>query len=220
MADICETEGVKLSEAFMYRLHPSWVAVRELVASGRLGELRAVQSWFSYYNDDERDIRNIREVGGGALYDIGCYNVNLSRMLFGSEPERVEASIERDASLGVDVVASGILEFESGVATFTCSTRAERDQRVHVYGTKGHISVGIPFNIPPDVPTKVFLTAGGDPPVNPNTQELTFEPVDQYTIQGEAFARAVLDDGPVPLGPEDSVANMRVIDRIFEIGER
>jgi predicted dehydrogenase len=220
MADICVAEGVKLSEAFMYRLHPTWVAVRELVASGRIGDLQTVQSWFSYYNDDTSDIRNISEVGGGALYDIGCYNVNLSRMLFGTEPVRVEAFMERDASLGVDVLASGILEFERGVATFTCSTRAERDQRVHVYGTKGHISVGIPFNIPPDVPTKVYLTAGGDPPVNPDTQVLEFKPVDQYTIQAEAFSRAVLDDGPVPLPPEDSVANMRVIDKIFEIGER
>jgi predicted dehydrogenase len=117
-------------------------------------------------------------------------------------------------------LTSGILEFESGVATFSCSTRAENDQRVHVYGTEGRISIPIPFNIPPDLPTKVFLVSGGDPPVNPDTRELTFDPADQYTIQAEAFATAILDDEPVPLPPEDSVANMRILDRIFEIGER
>jgi predicted dehydrogenase len=215
MADVCAAEGVHLMEAFMYRLHPSWVAVRELVGSGRIGELRAVQSWFSYFNDDPDNIRNIREVGGGALMDIGCYSVNLSRMLFGGEPTRVEASITRDPASGVDVLTSALLEFGDRIATFTCSTRAEPDQRVHVYGTEGRISVGIPFNIPRDRPTEVFVTAGGDPPVSPDTEVLTFEPADQYAVQAAAFASAVLDGIPVPLSPEDSVANMRVIEAVF-----
>ena len=216
MADACRTAGVVLMEAFMYRLHPSWRAVCQLVASQRIGELRAVQSWFSYFNDDAADIRNILEFGGGALYDIGCYSVNLSRMLFESEPAAVQASVVRDPDSGVDVLTSGILEFERGVATFTCSTRVEPAQRVHVFGTRGRISVGIPFNIPPDRPVNVYLTAGGDPPVSPNTQTLTFGPADQYAIEAGAFAAAVLDGGAVPLPPEDSVANLRVIERLFE----
>ncbi len=148
MVDVCASEGVRLMEAFMYRLHPSWQAVREMVASGRIGSLRAVQSWFSYFNDDPTNIRNVAAFGGGALMDIGCYSVNLSRMLFDGEPLGVEASVSRDPTTGVDVLTSAILEFESGVATFTCSTRAEPDQRVHVYGTEGRISFEIPFNIP------------------------------------------------------------------------
>jgi predicted dehydrogenase len=219
MADVCAAEGVRLMEAFMYRLHPSWVAVRELVGSGRIGELRAVQSWFSYFNDDPTNIRNVREWGGGALMDIGCYSVNLSRMLFGAEPTRVEASITRDPVSGVDVMTSALLEFGDGIATFTCSTRAEPDQRVHVYGTEGRISIGIPFNIPAHRPTEVFLTAGGDPPVAPDTEVLTFDPADEYAVQAEAFASAVLDEVPVPLPPEDSVANMRVIEAIFAAGD-
>ena len=218
MVDVCRTEGVRLMEAFMYRLHPSWIAVRELVASGRIGRLMAVQSWFSYFNDDAANIRNVQEYGGGALFDVGCYSVNLSRMLFGSEPTRVEASITRDSTTGVDVLTSGILEFEGGVATFTCSTRAEDDQRVHVYGTEGRISVGIPFNIPPDRPTDVFVTAGGDPPVAPNTEVLSFETADPYTVEAERFAAAILDDTPTPTPPEDAVANLRVIERIFAAG--
>jgi predicted dehydrogenase len=219
MADVCAAEGVTLMEGFMYRLHPSWVAVRELVASGRIGDLQAVDSWFSYFNDDPGDIRNIREAGGGALFDIGCYCVNLSRMLFGAEPVRVQASVTRDPVSGVDVLTAGLLDFENGVASFTCSMRTEPDQRVHIYGTRGRISIEIPFNIPPDRPTKVHVTAGGDPPVSPNTDVLAFDPADQYTIQAERFAAAVLDDEPAPVPPEDAVANLRVIEEIFRTGE-
>jgi predicted dehydrogenase len=219
MIEVCEAEGVLLMEAFMYRLHPTWVAVRELVASGRIGELRAIQSWFSYFNDDPTNIRNIVEAGGGALFDIGCYSVNLSRMLFGAEPVRVQASITRDPEMGVDVVTSAVLDFTGGgVSTFTCSTRAEPDQRVHVYGTTGRISVEIPFNIPPKLPTKVFLTSGGDPPVRPDTETLTFEPANQYSIMAERFAASVLDGVPVPTPPSDAVANLRVIEEIFRAG--
>jgi predicted dehydrogenase len=215
MVDICRVEGVRLMEAFMYRLHPSWVAVRDLVAIGRIGRLVAVQSWFSFFNDDPVNIRNILAYGGGALYDIGCYNVNLSRMLFGGEPIRVDGSVIRDEATGVDVLSSGILEFETGVATFTCSTRTEADQRVHVYGTEGRISIGIPFNIPPDRPTQVFLTAGGDPPIDPATEVFTFETADPYAVEAARFAAAVLDDQPTPIPPEDGVANLWVIEQIF-----
>ncbi len=216
MIEVCEAEGVRLMEAFMYRLHPSWVAVCELVAAGRIGRLVAIQSWFSYYNDDPANIRNIRAFGGGALFDIGCYCVNLSRLLFGDEPTRVEASIQRDPSSGVDVLTSGLLEFAGGgVATFACSTRAEDDQRVHIYGTEGRIAVGIPFNIPPDRPTHIYLTSGGEPPVNPRTETITFETADPYTVEAERFAAAVLDGGPIPVPPADAVANLRVIERLL-----
>ena len=213
--------GMLLMEAFMYRLHPSWVAVRELIAAGRIGRLQTVQSWFSYYNDDPRNIRNIAEAGGGALMDIGCYSVNLSRMLFGAEPERVEAAILRDPDQEVDVLTSALLVFPGGgTATFTCSTRSETDQRVHVYGTDGRISVGIPFNIPPDRPTQVFLTHGGEPPVAPDVKEFTFETADPYGVEADAFADAALDGVPLPTPPEDAVANMRVIERVFEAAGR
>ena len=216
MIEAAAGAGVLLMEAFMYRLHPSWVAARELVASGRIGRLTAVQSWFSYYNDDASNIRNIRGFGGGALFDIGCYNVNLSRMLFGAEPRRVEASIVRDPASGVDVLTSAVLEFEAGVATFTCSTRAEDDQRVHIYGTDGRIEIDIPFNIPPDLPTGIRLAHGGEPPVNPSTEVFTFAPADPYGVEAAAFAAAVLDGTPVPVDPADAVANLRVIQRIFD----
>ena len=220
MLAAAEAAGVRLMEAFMYRLHPSWVAVRDLVASGRIGRLVAVQSWFSYFNDDPANIRNVREFGGGALYDIGCYSVNLSRMLFGGEPIHVEASILRDPANGVDVMTSGLLEFPDGSASFTCSTRAEDDQRVHIYGTEGRISIEIPFNIPPDRPTRVHLTHGGEPPVNPATETITFDTADPYSVEASAFAAAILDGEPTPVPPEDAVANLRVIERLLRSGAR
>ena len=219
MIEVADRTGVRLMEAFMYRLHPSWVAVRELVDAGRIGRLTAVQSWFSYFNDDPANIRNIVEVGGGALYDIGCYSVNLSRMLFGAEPGRVDGLIVRDPVTGTDIVTSGILAFGSGIASFTCSTRAEDDQRVDIYGTSGRISVEIPFNIPPDRPTRIFVTAGGDPPVAPLTETITFDTADPYTVEADAFATAVLEDRPVPVPPGDAVANLRVIEALVAAAE-
>ncbi|MES2210235.1 MAG: Gfo/Idh/MocA family oxidoreductase [Chloroflexota bacterium] len=220
MIEACDAAGTRLMEAFMYRHHPSWVAVRELVAAGCIGRLVAVQSWFSYFNDDAANIRNIRAYGGGALFDIGCYNVNLSRMLFDSEPVRVEASIVRDTVSGVDVMTSGLLEFAGGVATFTCSTRAEDDQRVHIYGTDGRISIDIPFNIPPRLPVSIRITHGGQPPVAPATESMTFPAADPYAVQAGRFAAAVLDGQPVPVPPSDAAANLRVMERLFEAGER
>ncbi|HEY7023858.1 MAG TPA: Gfo/Idh/MocA family oxidoreductase [Candidatus Limnocylindrales bacterium] len=216
MVAVAEQEGVILAEAFMYRLHPSWQKVREIVASGGIGRLSAVQSWFGYYNDDPQNIRNIVEAGGGALYDVGCYCVNLSRMLFDGEPHRVSGALVRDPALGVDILTSGMLEFDTGVATFTCSTRTETDQRVHIYGTSGRISIGIPFNIPPDRPTQIYVTSGGNPPVAPDTETIEFDTADPYTVQAEFFAAAVLDGTPMPFPASDAVGNMRVIDLLFE----
>ena len=221
MVDAADAAGVLLMEAFMYRLHPSWTAVRALLASGRIGRLQTVQSWFSYFNDDPANIRNIVDAGGGALYDIGCYCVNLSRMLHGAEPDRVEAAILRDPDMGIDVVASALLTFPGGgTATFTCSTRAESDQRVHIYGTEGHISIGIPFNIPPDRPTHVDVAQGGDPPVAPNIERLTFDVADPYGVESDAFAAAVLDGTPLPIPPGDAVANLRVLEQIVAAADR
>jgi predicted dehydrogenase len=139
-------------------------------------------------------------------------------MLFGAEPVRVQGEVRRDEQMGIDVSTSGILGFANGVATFTCSIRSEPDQRVHVYGTRGRISLEIPFNIPPDLPTRVFVSSGGDPPVRPETETLTFDPADEYQIQAERFASAVLDGTPVPTPPEDAAANLRVIEELFRVG--
>ncbi|MFH1104512.1 MAG: Gfo/Idh/MocA family oxidoreductase [Actinomycetota bacterium] len=216
MGAACRQAGVKLAEAFMYRHHPSWVETVRLVRTGAIGELQAVQSFFGFYNDDPDDIRNSPEAGGGALMDVGCYCVDLSRMLFDAEPTGVTATVRRDPDMGIDVMTSALLEFPGGgQASFACGIRVEPDQRVHLLGTKGRIEIEIPFNIPPDRETRIFVTSGGDPPVAPATRTIGFGPVDQYSLQATAFARAVLDDAEVTLPVENAVANLRVIERIL-----
>ena len=121
----------------------------------------------------------------------------------------------RDPDLGIDVLTSGILGFGDGVATFTCSTRVEPEQRVHVYGTKGRISLEIPFNIPPDRPTSVEIVSGGDPPIHPARETLEFPTTDPYAAEAAAFAAAVLAGGPVPTDPSDAIANLDAIEAIF-----
>jgi predicted dehydrogenase len=216
MVAACADAGVLLQEAFMYRHHPSWVEVVRLVRSGAIGRLEAAQVFFSYYNDDPADIRNQVRHGGGALMDIGCYPINAARLLFDAEPVAVRASVRRDPQMGIDTLTSAVLEFpDGGQASFTVGIRSEPYQRVHVVGTQGRIEVEIPFNIPPDRPTRVFVTAGGDPPTDPDTRTLTFDPSDQYTRQAEAFGQAILDGAAAPVPPSDAVATMRVIEAVL-----
>ncbi|WP_298328858.1 Gfo/Idh/MocA family oxidoreductase [Haloactinopolyspora sp.] len=206
--------GVKLMEAFMYRLHPSWVRVRELVAGGSIGELQAVHGFFAYHNLDPANIRNIADLGGGGLMDIGCYPVNVARMMFGAEPTAVHAALRRDPTFGTDVLTSAVLDFDGRHAVLSCSTQHEPYQHVQLLGTEGRLSVEIPFNIPPDLPTRIVRYAGGTPPVAPGTEVFEFAPADQYQIQGELFSAAIRADTPVPTPPEDAVANMAVLERI------
>jgi predicted dehydrogenase len=215
MVDGCETAGVLLMEAFMYRLHPLWITVRELIRDGAVGELEAIQAFFSYRNLDPLNIRNVSEYGGGALMDIGCYPVNVARMLFQTEPTEVMAAIRRDPAFGTDILTSVVLDFDGRHATFTCSTQLEDDQRVHIYGTEGRLLVEIPYNIPPDRPTRVLAFAGGDPPAAPNVVVHQVAAADQYRVQADAFSRSIREGTPVPTPPEDAVANLEVMERIF-----
>lgn len=220
MVDVCEAEGVAFMEAFMYRLHPSWIAVKDLVTSGRIGRLRAMQCAFSYFNDDPSNIRNRTDAGGGALMDVGCYPINVARMLFEDEPVQVEAIIERHPDFGTDVTTSALLEFESGHAAFTVSTMAEDEQYVVLLGEQGRIRIDIPFNIPPDRPSTVRLFQGGRPPAEPGEEVFEFATEDPYTSEAAAFAAAVLAGDPVPTPPSDGVANMRVIEQILQAARR
>lgn len=215
MADAAADAGVVLREAFMYRFHPTWLAVRRLIDEGVIGRVTAIDSWFSYFNDDPDNIRNVLEYGGGALMDIGCYNIHLSRMLMGGEPTAIKASVQRDPVSGVDVYTAGILEFDDRVSSFACAIRVEPDQRVEIYGSEGRISIEIPFNIPPDTTTRISVTAGGDPPANPATKTIDFEPVNQYTLEAKAFVAAILDGEPVPDAGRAITGNLRVIERVM-----
>jgi predicted dehydrogenase len=210
--------GVTIGEAFMVRTHPQWLRTRELIASGRIGELRSVQGFFSYFNTDPKNIRNIPECGGGALMDIGCYPINTARFVFGEEPLRVSGLIERDPTSKVDRLTSAILEFPSGHATFTCSTQLVPYQRMQLLGTQGRIEIEIPFNAPNDRPSRIFIDDGRDLFGGGITVE-TFPTCDQYTIQGDVFSRAVREGGRVPVPVADAVKNMAVIEAVFRSAE-
>ncbi len=200
---------LKVMEAFMYRHHPQWVRARAIVAAGGVGELKTIQSFFSYFNDDPTNIRNRADIGGGGLMDIGCYNISLSRFIFGAEPTRVLGIVEFDPNFKTDRLASGILDFGHGTATFTCSTQLSGYQRANIFGTEGRVEVEIPVNAPPDRPCRIWHQQGRE------IEEIAFDTCDQYTIQGDLFAASILDDTPVPTPLTDAVANMRVIEAIF-----
>lgn len=206
--------GVKIMEAFMVRMHPQWLRVQEILRSGELGPVRGFVGGFCYNNVDPANIRNVAEAGGGAMYDIGCYCVITARLAFAEEPRRVVCTAERDPNFGTDRLASAILEFPSGQAIFTVSTQAVPFQRTQILGTKGRIEVEIPVNSPPDRPTRIFVDLGGALDRSGiRTEE--FATVDQYTIQGDEFAKAVWGEREIPVSLEDSLANMKVLDALL-----
>jgi predicted dehydrogenase len=203
---------LKVMEAFMYRFHPQWQRAKELAAGGAIGEPRTIQSFFSYSNLDPTNIRNQAEHGGGGLMDIGCYNISLSRFIFGGEPTRVCGILEYDPQFNTDRLVSGMLDFGRGTATFTCSTQLSPYQRVNILGTSGRIEIEIPVNAPAQRPTRIWYAHDS------TVDELTFDVTNQYTLMGDAFSRAIIDDTPVPTPLNDAVANMRVIDATIRSG--
>lgn len=201
---------LKVMEAFMYRHHPQWRKAHQLVREGAIGELRTIQTFFSYYNVDPDNIRNRPDSGGGGLMDIGCYGISLARFIFEKEPERVFGILEYDPNFKVDRLCSAILDFGDGTATFTCGTQLAPYQRVNIFGTHGRVEIEIPFNAPSDRPCKLWHQRDGQ------IEEIVFDLVDQYTVQGDLFSQAILEDKPVPTPIEDAVANMKVIEAVIE----
>ena len=201
---------LKIMEAFMYRHHPQWQKAKQLATEGKIGQLKTIQSFFSYHNIDPDNIRNALKYGGGGLMDIGCYCISLSRFLFDAEPESVLGIMEHDSRFKVDTLTSGILNFGETTSTFTCSTQINPCQRVNISGTNGRIEIEIPFNAPPDKPCRIYLQTGN------GTKEILFEICDQYGIQGDLFSQAILENSEVPTPLEDAVANMKVIDAVFQ----
>jgi predicted dehydrogenase len=203
---------LKIMEAFMYRFHPQWLRAKQLVSDGAIGDLRSIQSFFSYSNLDPTNIRNQADHGGGGLMDIGCYNISFSRFIFDAEPTRVCSMVEYDPTFKTDRLVSGMLSFGSGTATFTCSTQLSPYQRVNIFGTTGRIEIEIPVNAPAKRPCRIWYAH------NSTTDELVLDTSNQYTLQGDALSRAILDGAPVPTPLDDAVANMRVIDAIYASG--
>ncbi len=205
---------LKVMEAFMYRHHPQWIQALELINGGGIGMVKTVHSFFSYYNDDPENIRNMVDIGGGGLMDIGCYCISLARLIFDAEPQRVFGKIEYDPGFETDRICSGILDFVQGTSTFTCSTQLVPYQRVNVFGTKGRIEIEIPFNATPDKPCKILFQN------NEIIEEIEIKICDQYTIQGDLFSLSVLKNEKVPTPIEDAVENMKVLEAVIQSAEK
>ena len=210
--------GAKIGEAFMIRSYTQWLRVGELLRSGRIGQLRSVAGFFSYFNNDPANIRNHIESGGGALLDIGCYCLQAARYGFSAEPRRVIGLIDRDPTMKIDRLTSAMLDFEAGHAIFTCSTQLVPYQKVLFFGTRGRIEMQIPFNAPIDRPTRIIIDETGEL-FGSGIKVEEFPIADQYTMQGDAFSRAVLEGGEVPVPLEEAIANMAVIEAIFKSAE-
>jgi len=204
---------VKVGEAFMVKTHPQWVKASEIVQGGELGRVNLVHGFFSYYNVKPENIRNKPEHGGGAVWDIGCYPVFTSRMVLGEEPTRLVASMESDPTFGTDKLASVIMEFPSARVVFSVSTQLVPYQRMQFFGEQKELEIRIPFNAPPDRPCDIRMTTGDI--FRENFETLSFETCNQYTLQAEAFTKAVVEDGEVPVTLENAKANAKVLEAIF-----
>ncbi len=209
-----EKPNLKIMEAFMYRFHPQWSEVNKLIRLDKIGIVRTIQSFISYWNTDPGNIRNQKELGGGAIMDIGCYCISFARYIFEEEPVKVFGTTDIDMTFNIDRMASGILDFSKGTSTFTCSTQLMSYQRVNILGTQGRIEIEIPVNAPPATSTRVWLFT------EDRSEEITVDPADQYTIQAEEFSKAILNNTPVPTSLEDALNNMRVIEAIFQSAEK
>lgn len=199
---------LKVMEAFMYRHHPRWKRVVELVRSGKLGEIKAIHTLFTYYNDDSDNYRNSVEMGGGGLMDVGCYSISVARLIYEREPKSAVGISEYDPDFKVDRLTSGLLDFETGTSVFTCSTQCYKDQYVKIYGTQGKIELDWPFN--PDFLKPSILKTHID---GIDILE-EFEPCNQFSLQADAFAEAIQRNKPALISLEDSIGNMKVIDAV------
>ena len=217
LVTVRDKTGVHIQEAFMVRCHPQWQRARELVRSGEIGALRVVQGSFSYMNWDPGDVRNQATIGGGGLYDIGCYPILGARFLFETEPSRVAAQLEYDPTFETDRVATVLMQFPTGQALFYCSTQLVPYQRMQIFGTLGRIEIEIPFNAPTDRPCRIHIDDGSALGDASRRTEM-FDVVNQYTLQGDLFARAIRDGTALPYPLEDAVRNMRVLDAVFRAG--
>ena len=205
-------QGIYVAEAFMVRHSSQWMAAKALAKKGTIGELRAMQVFFTYFNRDPKNVRNMAAIGGGGLYDIGCYPITVSRFMFGCEPLRVIATFDRDPTFKTDRTASGIADFGDGrQLTFAISTQMAPYQRAHIGGTKGRIEIEIPFNAPPSRPNRYFVQG-----MQMNEGQWFDLPVtDQYQLQAEAFGRVIRKKEKPKWGVEDAIQNMKIIDAFF-----
>ena len=205
--------GIRVMEAFMIRFHPKWQKAKALVDNGYIGKVTHIHTVFSYNNQDPSNIRNIPEIGGGALLDIGCYAINTARYILDKAPARVISMIEKHPDFGTDMTTSAMLDYGDVRSLFTVSTAVFPQQQVKVFGTEGTVTVTIPFNDISEIPGRILFENGE------TSMEIEVDPVNQYRLMFEAFADSITHNTEVPLPLSDSLLNMKTIDAVFKSAE-
>ncbi len=213
LVQVAQNSDRVVMEAFMYRFHPQWRKIKELIDSGVLGKIRHVQSSFCFFNRDANNVRNMPGIGGGGLLDIGSYCISVSRLAFGKVPRRVSGLLDIDSDFKVDVHASAILDFGDGMATFNCSMQSNSTQFVHIVGDHGRIFVDTPFHKREDKPCELVLYR------NQDKETIVIGHHNHFVYEVEAFSKAIQEGKQAPTPLSDAIENMRVIDAVFKSAE-
>jgi predicted dehydrogenase len=204
-----EFPNLKLMEAFMYRFHPQWHQVHHWIQTEKIGDLEAIISHFSFFDDDPGSIVNKKDLGGGSLLDIGCYCISLSRYLFHSEPKSVFAHMEFDPRFNIERQTTAIMKFNSKyISRFTSATQQSEFQKVILLGSSGYIEMDTPFIVSAGLSSEVYIVNGKE------INTVKFKPCNQYKEQFDSFSKSIINNEPVPLQLSESVANMRIIEAL------
>lgn len=212
MIEACLASNVKFMEAFMYQLHPQHVRVKEIMASGEIGDVKLIRSSHSFHLENRTDdIRMDKSMGGGSIYDLGCYSIQAIRHLADAEPVEVRVVSGLDPETGVDMLASAYLVLDNGMTgIFDCSFDMVSRNEYEVIGTKGTIKV--PFAFRPDINAGmglIVVEASGMV-----RQEKVYG--DLYRLEVEHFSSIILNDSMPQITAESTIWNMRVIDACYK----
>nr|WP_321407374.1 Gfo/Idh/MocA family oxidoreductase [uncultured Carboxylicivirga sp.] len=204
-----QRKDVLLLEAFMYKFHPQWQLVRDIIRTNNIGKITYIHTSFSYNNPSANNIRNIAEFGGGGIRDIGCYAISVPRFILDKEPLQVVSNIIEHPEFKTDMLSSSILDFGGTIASFHVGTTSDSFQKVDIIGTAGHINIHLPFNTYSDVPATVTVTT------SIGSRDVTFDPIDQYGLMFQNFADTILNKTPLPFSSDDAILNQKVMDAVF-----
>ena len=207
---------VLLMEAFMYRFHPQFAKLKSLIAAGAIGQVQTIRSAFCFLRNRPDDIRIKKETGGGALMDVGCYCVNMARLVTDAEPLQVQAGVVMHENKEVDDTFAAVMRFPGDViAVFDCSFRTDYREWLQVQGTEGRLDVSRPIK-PMNQPAEIILRRGEKADATFESTTYTAPAANHYQLMVEHFADAVLNGAPLRYPPELDRGNMRAIDALYE----
>lgn len=216
MARVAKEENIIMAEAFMYRYHPRYKLIKQMIADGEIGEVRHIRGGFTFNNGASTDnVRYVKEWGGGSLYDVGCYPISAARYILEREPiaTTVQAMFSEKHG-GVDMMASGLLEFSDDVAlVFDCGMWAAPRSPLEIIGTDGIIELPNAFLSHTEEGSYFYVRKGDE------VQEIKTPYYNSYALQADAMARTIRGEVVQQFPLEDAVANMKVLEACLQSAE-